>query len=178
MTAKRAQAEAIGLLFIVLLIFVVIIIVAKLEDKNPKLNIREEYETTQISSSTLNTFLAMNKQSCLRKTYAEILTDCIKDDTSKCNSMSSNCDVFYGDMERVLAEVFSEHKLNMKYDFTIRSTGILPLEWDNDPTDGVLDEDMHITSAKPCSKSYRGEDFILPIRSGLETVTITLTICH
>lgn len=174
MKTKVAQAEAIGLMFIVLLIFVVIIIVAKLEDRNPKNNIREEYEITELSSSTLNTFLAMNKQSCSGKTYAEILTDCMKDESSYCNSVITNCDAFRGDIEKLLAEVFSETRLNMNYDFTVHSTGSLPLNWD-DNTDGEIDDAIRRGN---CGESYRGEDYILPIRSGLETVTITLVVCH
>lgn len=158
---KIAQSEAFGLIIVVLLLFVAVLIFAKLEG-NDSGNLRESFEVTAISSNTINTFLNTNVPLCIQKTYSELFIDCIKDEFSTCNG-EQECSLFLNDASIMFGSIIGK-KLSMDYELIVEATEVLP-----------EDLERGLSSADGCPDGSAGEEFLLPLNPG--TATLTLIVC-
>lgn len=161
LSTKRGQAEAFGLIIIVGLVLVVFIILARMEQNRDTGELKQSYEVTELSSSTINTLFTTVVPSCNRKTFDEVLIDCIKNPVSTCSGVSS-CDVFVSSSAIILDAVFE--RVNMGYRMSFSTEGrTLP---------DALSEDM---GDGRCSEEIRGETYPLPLNPG--TLAVTLAVC-
>lgn len=160
----KAQAEAFGLVLIVALVFVVFVIMARIEQNRTPSDLKSTYEQNELSSSTINTMLSTVMRGCNDRPFSDVLVDCVKNPNSKCSNGYSSCDNFILGARKILNITFNRVKLD--YFMTFDADGrMLPDQLSSKvPMDSSCAEDLH------------GEDFVLPLNPG--NIIITLVVCQ
>lgn len=163
---NKSQAEAFGLILIVALVFVIFIIMIRIEQNRSPSDLASQYEVTELSSSTINTFLSTAANTCGRgKTFSEVARDCVRNPQSQCGSEGPSCEYFLSQMEDIFSTVFYE-RANLDYQVRFEAEGrTLPDQ---------LQED--IPSQVECADGLNGETFQLPLNPG--ELSITLAVCR
>ena len=161
---KKSQAEAFGLVLIVALVFVVFVIMTRMEQGRTSSDVKSTFERNELSSSTINTMLSTVLRGCSDKTFSEVASDCVRDPNSRCANQQTSCANFVSGARNILNEVFNRVNLDYYMRFTVNGR-MLP---------EVLEEPIPDDSA--CAGDLRGEDFILPLNPG--ELIITLVVCQ
>lgn len=162
--AKKSQAEAFGLVLIVALVFVIFAIMARIEQGRAPSDLKSNFETTEISSSTMNTMLTTVTRGCNQKTFSEIAADCIRNPNSFCQNNVNTCEYFLTESAELLNEVFQRARLDYYMEFSADGR-ILP---------EVLN--TKIPQDSSCSDNLRGEEFPIPLNPG--TLVLRLVVCR
>jgi hypothetical protein len=164
MMAKKSQAEAFGLVLIVALVFVVFVIMARIEQNRSPSDIKNTYEQNELSSSTINTMLSTVMRACNDRLFSDVLIECVKNQNSRCTNGYTTCDNFILGTRKILNTTFNRVKLD--YYMTFDAEGrMLPEQLAN-----------KVPEDSSCSENLRGEDFVLPLNPG--NVVITLVVCQ
>lgn len=161
---RKSQAEAFGLILIVALVFVIFAIMARIEQGRSSTDLKSTFESTELSSGTMNTMLNTITRHCYGKTFSEIIIDCIRNQNSLCEGGVLACNYFIQESTSLLNEVFT--RAHLDYYMRINVDGRARPE----VFDGEIPPDSD------CSANLRGEDFILPLNPG--TLVITLIVCR
>ena len=160
---RRAQAEAFGLIIIVGLVFVIFLILTRLEEGRDPTDIATQYETSELSSNTINTLQSTVVRECNDRTFQDIAIECVRDENSLCAGEMTNCEIFLYKTSEILDEVFT--RVNLDYLITFSAEGRdLPEILENP-----------IPNHSPCSDNMRGESFPIPLNPG--NLVITLVVC-
>ncbi|MFP4190263.1 MAG: hypothetical protein ACLFSL_04480 [Candidatus Woesearchaeota archaeon] len=164
-SSKRSQAEAFGLILIVALVFVIFIIMVRVEQTRSPSEVAQEYEVNILSSSAVNTFLTTDATECGRgKTFSDVARDCAVSQESSCGETGiTNCDYFVNQMNDIFEEVFD--RIGLDYQVRFDAEGI------------TLPEALH--EPKPsnveCAEGLSGEEFRRPMNPG--ELVINLVVC-
>ncbi len=164
---KRSQAEAFGLILIVGLVFVVFIIMIRIESTRSPSDVARQYEVTALSSSTVNTFLGTVTQDCgSGKTFSDVAIDCMRNPPSTCGNLDmTNCNYLVNNIDGIFSIVFD--RANLEYEVRFASEGrTLP-----DELDRIIG-----SPASECTEGLSGEEFRLPLNPG--ELTINLAVCR
>lgn len=178
--SKRAQQEAFGLIFIVLVVFIAIFIFVKLQADSGGENLREAYELTEMSSGSLNVFMEVSVPECAGKTFSEILIDCLKDENSRCNSNYNECELFATHSKVLFDNLFSEDKINMFYEFIIESEEVeIPVVLREVNSVSEESQKLIINNFEEdlgCDEKIKGSNYFIPLT--FADVPMTLRICY
>ncbi len=163
---RRSQAEAFGLVLIVGLVFVIFIIMVRIEQTRSPSEIAQQYEVTALSSRTLNTFMSTSAEECGRgKTFDDVARDCVRSPQSECgNTGMSSCDYLVNQMYQIFNTVFDRAALDYQVSFNTEGR-TLP--------DALQDD---VPSEVDCAEGLSGEEIRRPMNPG--ELTINLVVCR